>query len=367
MTVPAEVAHSVEDIRLREIGQRIARVAFDARPLQPRTRHWGVSVVIDTIKDALEKQFRFIGLSPRYCASMAEEFWTWRRVPKCNTALFECSPLLFHGFDLYWGTNHFLPAALRKPSVLTVHDTLLCRHPSEERFGRVLGRRLISSARRADRIITDSQTTADDLIRLCPDVRGKVDVGLLGYVPMEHHVRSSPADGIPYVILLGAHRPRKHADLAIRAVADLRDRGVKLKLIITGDLHESFHQLATASRDFVELTGVVPKEQVFELIAGAHALLFPSTFEGFGFPILDAMSVRCPVIALDTAINRETGGVAAAYLADDARAWANMIADILNAPQRRAEMIEAGLINLKRFSWQRTVDLYAEAFRSVLD
>jgi glycosyltransferase involved in cell wall biosynthesis len=366
MTTPAEVARSIEYLRSREVGQSLARIAFDARPLQPKTRHWGVSVVIDTLKAALSNEFNFIGLSPRYSESMADEFWTWRRIPKCNTALFELSPLLFRDFDLYWGANHFLPAALRKPSVVTVHDMVLFRYPGEERFSRVLGRRILSSARRAHRIITDSQTTADDLIKLCPDVRRKVDVGLLGYVPTEHRL-SGPADSMPYVMVLGAHRPRKHVDLAIRAVAGLRERGTKLKLIVTGDVHHSFQQLVNANRNFVEVTGVLPKQRVFELLASSHALLFPSTYEGFGFPILDAMSVRCPVIALDTPINKETGGTAAAYLPDDPLAWSSMIADMLKAPARRTEMIESGLSNLKRFSWQRTADLYAETFRSVLD
>lgn len=344
-------------------------VAYDARPLQPQTRHWGVGVVVDNVCSRMDSRFNLRGIAHRFAGASQEGLRTWPVIPKMNNFLFELSPLLLRSFDVYWGTNHFLPALVRRPSVLTIHDLLLLKYHNEQRWTGFFAHRLASSVRRADKIVTDSQTTADDLIQAFPEVKRKVEVGLLGFDPdmTRHNGEPVPEDRMPYVVMLGAHRPRKNLGLALSAIQACAEAGCPLRLLISGDVHPDFQSLVQANPRLVEKAGVLPKRQLYSLLRGASALLFPSVYEGFGLPILEAMSVGCPVLALDTKINREIGGGAAWYLPAEAQCWANALAQMVRSPAIAFEMRERGRENLKRFSWKRTAKIYEQAFEAVAE
>jgi len=166
----------------------------------------------------------------------------------------------------------------------------------------------------------------------------------------------------PYVAMLGAHRPRKNLPLAVAAITQLRERGSKLKLLVTGDVHPSFDQLVSGSREFVTCAGLVPRPSLFALLQGAVAMMFPSLYEGFGFPMLEAMAAGCPVLALGTAINREIAGDAAFFLPAEARSWSDALAQLCSTTSLREEMRGRGFSNLQRFSWDKTAAVYAGAF-----
>jgi glycosyltransferase involved in cell wall biosynthesis len=342
-------------------------VAYDARPLQPQTRHWGVGVVVDNLLARLAQRFQFLGIAHRFPNADREGIKTWPRVPYMNNFAFEGSVLLSKSYDIYWGTNHFLPALARCPSVITVHDLLLLKYPSDQSRTWFLASRFVSSLKRVARIIADSQTTADDLIASFPDVRKKVVIGLLGFnAPRDICNVASCSDDVvqdsPYVVVLGAHRPRKNLALAIAAVSLLRERGCKLKLLVTGDVHPSFEKLVSGFGEFVSCVGVLPRPSLFALLRGAVGLMFPSFYEGFGFPMLEAMSVGCPVLALDTPINREIAGDAAWFLPPEAPSWSDALGNLYITPSMREEMRGRGFNNLCRFSWDSTSAVYADVF-----
>jgi glycosyltransferase involved in cell wall biosynthesis len=147
----------------------------------------------------------------------------------------------------------------------------------------------------------------------------------------------------------------------VEAVAET---GMHLPLVVTGDIDPYFARTVCANSQLVQPSGVVSKQQVFSLLRGARAMLFPSRYEGFGFPLLEAMEVGCPVLALDTPINREIGGDAAWLLPGDVSIWARALRDLRNSDSIRLEMSRKGAENLKRFSWDRTAELYEHAFTS---
>ncbi len=342
-------------------------VAYDARPLQPQTRHWGVGVVVDNLLAQLASRFQFSGIAHPFPGAEREGIKTWPRIPYMNTFTFEGSVLFLKEFDIYWGTNDFLPALARCPCVVTVHDLLLLKYASDQPLTRFFAQRLASSLKKARRVITDSRTTADDLIAAFPNVSKKVEVGLLGLNAIgdassggtcSDHVNTDS----PYVVMLGAHRPRKNLPLAIAAVSHLRGGGSKMKLLVTGDVHESFNPLVSSSREFVRCAGLLPRPSLFALLKGAAALLFPSLYEGFGFPMLEAMAAGCPVLALDTPINREIAGDAAWFLPAEPRSWSDALAQLCNTTSLREEMQGRGFSNLRRFSWDKTAAVYAGAF-----
>jgi glycosyltransferase involved in cell wall biosynthesis len=342
-------------------------IAYDARPLQPLTRHWGVGVVIDNLVTRLRGSFHFSGIAHRFPGAEREGIKTWPLVPRMNNIAFEASTLLLRDFDVYWGTNDFIPALTSHPSLLTVHDLLLLKYPGDQRHTRFLAWRFASSVRRAGRVIADSKSTADDLLAVFPSITKKLEVALLGFgVPIEGGGDASSSNysnpDVPFVVMLGAHRPRKNLGLAVAAVALARERGSKLSLVVTGDVHRSFERLISESRKFVSCAGVLPKPDLFDLLKHASGLLFPSVYEGFGFPMLEAMAAGCPVLALDTPVNREVAGDAARLLPGDPDPWAAALEELISSRSAMQEMREKGRTNLQRFSWDDTARIYAEAF-----
>jgi glycosyltransferase involved in cell wall biosynthesis len=342
-------------------------VAYDARPLQPQTRHWGVGVVVDNLLTRLADRFQFSGIAHPFPGAEKDGIKTWPKIPYMNTLTFEGSVLFLKKYDIYWGTNDFLPALTRCPSVVTVHDLLLLKYPCDQPLTRFLAQRLAASLKKARRIITDSRTTADDLIAAFPDASKKVEVGLLGLnASGDASNGDSCGDHVntdsPYVVMLGAHRPRKNLALAVAAVSQVRQGGSKLKLLVTGDVHPSFDELVSRSKEYVSCVGLLPRPSLVTLLEGATALMFPSLYEGFGFPMLEAMAAGCPVLALDTPINREIAGNAARFLPAEQRPWSDALAELQNTTSLREEMRGRGFSNLRRFSWDKTATVYAGVF-----
>lgn len=344
-------------------------IGFDARPLNPKVRHWGVGVVIDAVLSRLNGPFKFQGIAQSFPGAKEQGIVTWPWIPRMNDLLFEFSPLRAKHVDVYWGSNHLVPAMCRTPSVVTVHDLLLIKYPHDQPHSRLLARRLAASVRKASTVVTDSKTTADDLIAAFPEVARKVEVGLLGFSEERNSSETRlnpgrlPEQQEPYVLMLGAHRPRKNLTLAVQAVTELHQRGTPLQLLVTGQVHAAFRTTSKRSNRQVRCVGVVPRTRISELLRGAVALAFPSEYEGFGFPMLEAMAADCPVLALDTPINREIAGKAAWLLPANAAQWADAMARLLSDTSIRKDFIQRGRQNLSRFSWKRTAEIYAEAFR----
>lgn len=339
-------------------------VLYDARFLQPKTRHWGVGIVIRNVVERLADDFNFIGLSHHF-PDAGHKIKYWPSIPRVNRLLFEVSMLWARECDLYWGTTHFLPGLLNRPSVLTVHDMLLLNHVEDGRFALFLSQRFRSSLARATKIVADSRTTADDLAARLPELKPKIEVALLGYEAPE--LRSDDAAGFspsPYMLMLGCHRPRKNLELALATVSGLRERGAGVQLLITGDVHRCFRRLLRQRPEGVLELGVLPKPELFRLLKGATCLLFPSKYEGFGLPLLEAMAVGCPVLALDIPINQEIAGDAARLLPNDPAKWAAAIKELATSRTMATEMREKGYQNLRRFSWEKTAAAYREIFHA---
>lgn len=355
-------APSCQHGRDSEPSLDLTTVAFDARPLNPKTRHWGVGVVIDHIVSRLDTRFALVGVSPLFAGAVQQGLRTWPRLARPNLLSFEASSLVAGAFDLYWGTNHFVPASCRRPSVVTVHDILLLKYHDKEPLSWLLARRLVASVKRANRILAVSRTTADDLMAAIPEARSKLEVALNGFDHFDEDGKTSEPSDKPYFMMLGAHRPRKNLALAATALHKLSVWNPGLRLLVTGDIHPCFADLLRAHPGLIQPTGVLPKRQLFLLLRGARAVLFPSQYEGFGFPLLEAMAAGCPVLALDIPINREIAGTAAWFLPEDAELWSQALRQLLTSASLRCEMAEHGFDNLKRFSWDRTAEMYAAAF-----
>lgn len=276
------------------------------------------------------------------------------------------------GYDIYHETSFFpfaAPPGVR--TVLTVHDLSLLRHPQWHPRERVLffeqyfHRRLPG----VDRFLAVSEFTRQEMLDLLPVADRDIVVTPLGVDPAVFHPagpdeakRVRERYGLPgrYVLFVGSGDPRKNAGIAPRALASA---GLDLPLVLAGwsgwdgGQREQGRTLAL---------GFVPDADLPGLYAGALALVYPSLYEGFGLPILEAMACGCPVVAARTSSLPEAGGDAALYLDDphDAQELGRILARLAGDEDARADLRGKGLSHAAIFSWNRTAELTLKAIEA---
>jgi len=283
--------------------------------------------------------------------------------------------------DLLFVPSHVLPLAHPPLSLVTVHDLGYLRfpaaHPLRQRLYLDLSTRW--SARAATHLLADSQATRADLIRHYRTPPDKVTVAYPGYdetlapvrdpaaiaeVQRRHAIRG------PYLLYLGTLQPRKNLAHLIDAFARLGDKSFSLVLAgrrgwLYDDLFAQVRRLGLEER--VLFPGYIPEEDKAALLSGALAFVFPSLYEGFGLPILEAQACGCPVICANTSSLPEVAG-AGALLVDphDTEALAAAMGRLAAEPGLREHLVEAGFANLPRFSWQRCAQTVLEVIDRLL-
>lgn len=278
------------------------------------------------------------------------------------------------------------------PSVVSVHDLLCVLSPTLDYPAPIRGfafrlrkrwhrRAIPASLRRADRLLASSESTRDDLMRLLGVPAERISVAPLAAAPAfsrrpsRREIASFLAErGLPrdYVLALSSIDPRKNAHRVIDAYARL-PLGVRashtLVILLTQDtyarsLAAHADRLGVAYR--VKLVPHLGERELVQLYAGASALAFPSLFEGFGLPVLEAMSLAVPVVTSRVGALREVGGDAVDY-ADprDPASIAAALERVLTDYPHAELMREAGVARAARFTWERTAALTLETYRAV--
>lgn len=268
--------------------------------------------------------------------------------------------------DVLHCPSNFGPAVRLLPTVVTVHDLLAHRHPEWVPGGRARGVQTLSkaSARAASRIITISETSANDIRSLLG--RTEVDVIPLGVLPVDPLDRHEPP-ARPFVLASGNRMPHKNFAKLVEAWAQI-PLAERPKLVITGShgddpLRPLVDQLDLAND--VELLGWVTDEELERLYDTASAYAFPTLFEGFGLPVLEAMARGCPVVGSDIPILREVGGDAMRYFdPHDPASIARTVREVVADP---GTMADAGRKWASLFTWQRTADATADVYRRLAD
>lgn len=290
----------------------------------------------------------------------------WRQrvlVPACREQ--EVDVMHFHNSTIW----------LRKPvrTVVTVHHVTFAYAPEEEAvswiertYVRHLYRRI---ARDADRVITDSPAAAADLRTL---VGVEAAVVPLAPDPACRPVSAERVAAVrgkyglarPYVFFAGSLGIRKNLPRMIRAFSrfrrthDFAIAGGAPKAV--GYRGESFEGLPLES---VRFLGFVPEEDLPALYAGAAALFYATSYEGFGMPILEAFTCGCPVVTSNRAAAPETAGGAAVLVDPDDEA--SMADGLARAFDERASLVERGIRRAAEFSWERTARETLAVYRGV--
>jgi len=262
----------------------------------------------------------------------------------------------------------FLPRTVRR--VVTVHDLTPLLYPRYHPWRRVLGYRVLlrPSLRAADHIIVPAAATAADLVarRLAP--REKISV-----IPQGVDERFRPGVcseavarryDLParFVLTVGVLEPRKNHALLLQAIERLQRRGEPIGLVIVGrpgwHWRDPLDDPALAHlRPWVRVLRAVPDQDLVELYNRAEAFAYPSLYEGFGLPILEAMACGVPVVASSSSALPEVAGPAA-LLADptDADDFAAQLFAVLRGPALRHRLIAAGHERARAYSWRRTAE-----------
>ncbi len=276
--------------------------------------------------------------------------------------------------DLFHGTNYEVPLRNRERNVLTVHDLSIFSHPEthDKRIATRGRRRLRIMMRSAARLITPTEAVKrevierfqmnPDIVAVTPEAPRKAFRPMPAGQTAEVKQRLGIADD--FILCVGTIEPRKNLLTLVRAFAELlRNTAHQPQLVIAGPkgwLTAEFDR-AVAEANFGErlrLIGYVGDEDLRALYSSCKAFVFPSLYEGFGLPPLEAMACGAPVIASRIAAHVETLG-AHAHLVEptDARALAKVIATLLENQNERNRLSRSGIEHAARFTWEETAKL----------
>jgi glycosyltransferase involved in cell wall biosynthesis len=318
------------------------------------------------------------------------------------------------------------------PMVVTVHDLVWAAFPRDMRRVRRLAESILMPAavRRAARVIAVSNATAGDIYKYIPGSRGKVDVIYEALVPLMEAAPSTaaatmpeaamPTEGVgragdadadisgvgaspkipggdstddagsdaiassisrtradagdsPYVLFVGSTHERKNLRALLRAYAGLpEDLKSSYKLVVAGadawggDIRETIRQCGLAGH--VRQTGYVGRAELSALYRGASAFIMPSLLEGFGLPILEAMSAGVPVLTSDCTALSETAGEAALKVdpQSEAQIRAGLIRILTDETLRRT-LISRGRARVEEFSWRKAARETLAVFHAALN
>jgi glycosyltransferase involved in cell wall biosynthesis len=282
---------------------------------------------------------------------------------------------------IYHATEHLLPR-LNRRSVLTVHDLIFERYPQhhtwKNRFFLKLGMPLF--VRAADAIIAVSRHTKRDIIELYGAPAQKIHVIYEGiderFSPVDaagvKAVRQKYGIERPYLLMVGTLEPRKNHGAALRSLARLKAEGFPHCLVIAGGHGWLFDPIQSLVGELglvadVIFTGRVPDEDLPALYSGADCFLMPSLYEGFGFPVLEAMACGTPVVCSNVSSLPEVAGDAALLVApSDVQGMHLAIERLVNDPKLRQELSRRGLAQSSQFSWRRAAEETLDIYRHVL-
>ncbi|MCA9932454.1 MAG: glycosyltransferase family 4 protein [Ardenticatenaceae bacterium] len=285
-----------------------------------------------------------------------------------------------HKIDLLHSTAFVLPLALPAPAIVTIYDLSFMHYP--ERFPslqrRYLQGQTAQACRRARRVITISESGRQDVHRFFGVPLAQIDVVTPGVdeayqpLPAEEVAAFRQRRGLPsrFVLHVGTLQPRKNIPTLLEAFARLPLLDVHLVLVGgKGWLYDEIFARVTALnlQERVHFTGYVPDEELSLWYNAAALLAFPSVYEGFGLPVVEAMACGTPVAAANTSSIPEAAGDAALLFDPlDVQELADCMTAVLQDTSLAATMREKGLTQAQQFSWARAGWETAVAYQRAL-
>jgi len=277
---------------------------------------------------------------------------------------------------------HFnIPLFCPTKFVVTIHDLILTKFPSTRATTlgplmykiKNLGYRLIisSAIRKAQKVIAVSEFTKNDIVSYFKADPEKIIVTYEGVADFDRDGKEENS-GIkyPYLLYVGNAYPHKNLEGLVKVFGKMNKKHADLKLVLVGKEDYFYKRVKDSAKDndAVIFMGYVPDSGLKELYKKAVAYVFPSLYEGFGLPPLEAMAFGCPVVSSDKASMPEILGDAALFFnPEDEKDFENKLDAILENENLRKELIQKGYAQIKKYSWddcvKKTLEIYRESIK----
>lgn len=305
--------------------------------------------------------FTYITVSPK---------WLWSQ-------LFLPFYLLTHrNIDIFFSPAHYAPRFSPAPSVVTIHDLSYFYYPQDFLKEDLYKLKYWTkySVRKAKKVIAVSQNTKQDLTKFYSTPQEKIEVVFNGYErkiknPQGKSQKLMFVRNNPYILYVGTLQPRKNIPTLIKAFKLFSMNNPQFQLVITGKkgwlYDEIFNEVRNQGLEQkIIFTGYVPDEELPTLYKNAFCFVLPSLYEGFGIPLLEAMSFKCPVISSNTSSLPEIGGDACLYF--DPRDENELVEKLekLKDSKLRDELSKKGSERIKLFSWEKCATQTLEVIKT---
>lgn len=291
-------------------------------------------------------------------------------------------PWALGDFDLYHALAFVSPLVLTRPSVVTVYDLSFIHYPQVLSAARRLYLRLFTplSCRRARRVIAISHSTAHDLTASLGIPPDKIDVAAPGYdtsvyhpLPPESVEAFRREKGLPerFWFFLGTLEPRKNLITLIEAYAALPP-SERLPLVLAGGKGWDYEDVFAAVERYnlhteVKFPGYIPPQDMVLWYNSAEVFIYPSVFEGFGLPVLEAMACGTPVIVSDaSSLPEVVGGAGMKLPPRDTAAWTEALRRAYHDAAWREDASSRGLTEAARYRWDETARVTIASYQRAL-
>lgn len=290
----------------------------------------------------------------------------WNRIHSVAVESFIGTVDLFH-------TSDWTEPPSRAPKVTTIHDLVVYKYPVNlpNRIIEIQRRKLAWVKKESTVVIADSESTKSDIVHWLEIPGERIKVVYLGideqFLPQpqgrikeirkKYHITGN------YILCVGTIEPRKNLERVISAFQKLNS--VNTTLIIAGNpgWGNKIAQLVN-----MKVIGFVPETDLPALYSGAVCFVYPSLYEGFGLPVLEAMGSGCPVVTSDRGSIKEiTGKVAVVVDPESTQSIGEGIESVLTLPySKRKHLIEIGLAHSRQFTWEKTARKTLEVYKSMV-
>jgi len=288
------------------------------------------------------------------------------------------SPLTKDSLDIVHVPHFNTPYKIKTPLIITVHDLIYVKFPLSSSFvrRRVIRPLLTRTLRNANKIVAVSEHTKADILHYFPFCEGKIEVIHEAAAPMFKKIenkklleatRSKFRLPDEYLLFVGSIRSHKNIERLLEAYQRLRRNGLRHRLVIVGRANprEAYLLSTIQSTDCLYL-GEVASEDLVALYNLATAVVIPSLYEGFGLPVLEAMTCGAPVAASSVASLPEVAGDAAIFFDPlDAGDISAKIFRLLNEKRLQQELQEKGFERARLFSWEHAARLTMSLYQSL--
>lgn len=350
--------------------------------------HGYIYNVLRCLPDAAPEDWSFTamvgGLNQTTFDRMTMRRAGWNTESPTRRILWEqfAQPWQLNEFDLYHAMAFVSPLVNFTPSVVTVYDLSFIHYPGVHSTARRLYLRLFTalSCWRARRVIAISQSTAQDVHHAFGIPMDKIDVATGAYdteafkpLPSADVEVFKQQNGLPdrFWLFVGTLEPRKNLPTLLRAYAAL-PANERLPLVLAGakgwqydDIFSTIEQYSLS--DSVRFPGFIPPETLPLWYNSAEVFMYPSVFEGFGLPVLEALACGLPAVVSDASSLPEAAGDAGMLVSPhNVEAWTSALHGAYHDANWRAEARERGLRYAQHFSWAKTAQHTVESYRKAL-